>query len=235
VTETLASHHDDSSTKEFPLRLEIYSDIACPWCYLGLTRFFLAYDASPLVDRMPIVYRSYQLDPSTPTEEPRPHREVLAAKFQTTPDQVDHMHQRIADLGSAIGLHYDFGSVRGVNTFDGHRLIHLAASLKRARATKLALLKAYFEEGASLTDRTTLIRIGESAGIDGTAVQEMLASDHYADAVRADISRANEFGISGVPTFLFLFDGEHYALSGAQEIEVFAQVLDKLHVLVSEA
>lgn len=234
MTETISSHTADHAHSEFPLHLEIYSDIACPWCYLGLTRFFLAYDASPLAGRMPIRFRSYQLDPSTPREEPRPHREVLATKFRTTVDQVDQMHQRIADMGSAVGLHYDFGAVRGVNTFDGHRLIQLGEAHGRARATKLALLKAYFEEGVSLTDPSTLRAIGRSVGLDDSLVSEMLASDQYTDAVHHDIELASGYGITGVPTFLFLFDAEHYALSGAQEVEVFSQVLDKLFVLVSE-
>lgn len=198
------------------MQVEIWSDIACPWCWLGKRRFARALEQFEHADAVAVTWRSFQLAPDAPASEDRPHAELLAAKFGTSREQVATMHARMTADGARDGVRFAFDRVRMENSFDAHRLIHLARTHDRAPEMVDRLFAAYFSNGESVGDRATLVRIATELGIDDAATRDVLESDAFADAVHADQARAREFGITGVP--FFAIDAK-YGISGAQPAE----------------
>jgi predicted DsbA family dithiol-disulfide isomerase len=206
------------------VKVEIYSDIACPWCYVGKSRFERALAAFPQGDAVEVVYRPYQLDPTAP-EEPRPHREVLAAKFGP---QALAMDDRLAQLGAAEGLSFDFDSVLENNSLLAHRLLRFALDEYGAAAqTRLKgrLMTGHFAEGLDIGDAVQLTDAAVAAGLDRTAVTAFLDGDALTDEVLADIDEARQLGITAVPTFVF--EGQ-WAVQGGQETSTFLRVLEQV-------
>ena len=204
------------------MRVEIYSDVACPWCYVGKKRFERALAALPAAGEVEVVFRPYQLDPGAP-ERAVPLTEALARKFGP---QASAMGGRVVETARGEGIEMDFERALSANTFDAHRLMHLAEheygpAVQRALAE--ALFRAYFAEGTDVSDADALVRLAEAAGMDAARVRAYLASDEGADAVRAEIEQAQRLGITAVPTFVF--DGK-YAVQGAQPTSVFLQALE---------
>ena len=195
------------------MQVEIWSDIACPWCYLGKRRFSRAVEQFPHADALEVTWRSFQLAPDAPQREDRPHDALLAATFGISRAQVAVMHARLVDEGGRDGVTYAFDRVRMENSFDAHRLIHLAAARGRAPDVVERLFAAYFTNGESVGDRETLVRVAREVGIDEADARGTLESNAIADAVHADQRRALEIGITGVP---FIAIDEKYAISGAQ-------------------
>ncbi|MFC5668258.1 DsbA family oxidoreductase [Kitasatospora misakiensis] len=212
------------------MKVEIYSDIACPWCYIGKRRFEQALDGFAGKADVEVVYRPYQLVPDAPATA-RAHREWLAERFG--PQSVA-MDARVAELGRAEGITYDFDAALEVNTFLGHRLLHLAETEYGAAAQgrlKEALLKAHFTDGVDVGDRTALTEVAVGAGLDRDRVTAYLAGDEGTAEVRAQLAEARELGISAVPTFVF--EGK-WAVQGGQEAEAFRRVLEQVATEIGE-
>jgi predicted DsbA family dithiol-disulfide isomerase len=206
------------------VKVEIWSDVACPWCYIGKRRFESALAQFEHRDEVKIVWRSFELAPDAPNTSEDTLNEMLAKKYGMSLQRAMDANQQVTSLAASEGLDYHLEKARYGNTFDAHRLIHLAAEYNLQDAMKERLLKAYFSDGLAVSDRDTLVQLAAETGIDPEKARSVLASDAYASDVRADEQRAGTFGISGVPFFAF---DEKYGVSGAQPTEVFSEVLSR--------
>ncbi len=217
------------------MKIDIWSDVVCPWCYLGAMRFDAAIAALPFRAELDIRWRAYQLDPEAPRE-PQDLRETLERKYG--PGAFDTMTTRLTRLGENEGIDYRFDLTQRVNTFDAHRLVAFANALTvgpddaspsgsvMPRSVVDRLFLAYFTQGENLADHDVLTRLATDVGLDPTAVAEMLASDSFTDAVSNDVDQARGFGLSGVPAFVV---EERWLISGAQEVETIAETLAGMH------
>lgn len=205
------------------MNVEIWSDVVCPWCYIGKRRFEAALAGFAHADAVRVTWRSFELDPSAPARYPGTLTDLLATKMRTTPAGAQEANARLTELAAADGLTYHLDGAQPGNTFDAHRLIHLAAAHGCQDAVKEALLQAYFTAGAAIGDPNTLIDIVSAAGLPADEARAVLASDAYADEVRADERRAAGFEITGVP---FVVIDERYGVSGAQHVAVFQETLE---------
>ena len=205
-----------------PMKIEIWSDIACPWCYIGKRRFEQALAVFPQRDALDIVWRSFELDPTAPARQSRPTVELLATKYNTSVEKAQAMMDNVARTGLADGLEFRFDRAISGNTFDAHRLIHCAATKGKRAEMVERLFAAYFTDGEAVGDHDTLARLAGEVGLDTDDVSAMLASDAFAAEVRADEDRARTFGISGVPFFAI---DEKYGISGAQPASVITEAL----------
>ena len=206
------------------MKIEIWSDVVCPWCYIGKRRFEAAlarFDGRGAVE---VLWRSFELDPNAPRRQEGSLEEMLANKYGVTPEQAQAMNARVTKLAAQEGLDYHLDQAQRGNTFDAHRLLHLAAAHGRQGEVKERLLHAYFTEGRSISEVEALVAIGREAGLPADEVRTMLASDRYAADVRTDEQRAAAFGIRGVPFFVI---DEQFGISGAQETDVFLSALEQ--------
>jgi len=203
-------------------RIEIWSDIACPWCYIGKRRFADALSEFEHRDRVSVTWRSYQLAPDTPAGLQRPEIDALVEMKGMPAEQVRQMFAHVANVAAQDGLDIDFATVIAANTFDAHRLLHLAG--ERRDALLEALFRAHFVEGEVVDDRDTLVRIAAAAGLDPETVRAGLDGDAAADAVRADLLEARTLGVTGVPFFVA---NRAVAVSGAQPKDVFLALLQR--------
>jgi len=204
------------------IEIDVWSDVACPWCYLGKTRLEKAVADSGL--DVSIRYRSFQLDPTVVPGQGTPHTELLAAKFGMSVEQIEQMNQRLVDLGAAEGLEYRFDRYVQANTRDAHRLLHLAHQQGLGPQMKDRLLRAQFTDGKAVDDVDTLVELAVEVGLDADQVRDVLASDAFDAEVQADIDEAAALGARGVPFFVF---DRRFAVSGAQPGEVFAEALTR--------
>ena len=207
------------------MNIEIWSDVVCPWCYIGKRRFEAALAQFAHRDQVAIVWRSFELDPHAPRTSSESLNEVLAKKLGVSPARAAAMNAQVTALAAEEGLDYHLDQARHGNTFDAHRLIHLAQTHGLQAIAKERLLQAYFTEGRAISDPDVLTAIGEEIGLPADQVRSMLAGDAYADAVRADERRAQQLGISGVP--FYVIDGT-YGVSGAQPAAAFLDVLQQI-------
>lgn len=205
------------------MKVEIWSDIVCPWCAIGKARFDQALEGFAHRDDVEVVWRSFELDPSAPHEMTGPLAEHLAAKYGVSVDDAIGMQQHMTNVAAAEGLTFRFDIARSGNTFDAHRLLHLAAERGLQHELNERLLRAYLAEGEPIADRPTLARLAAQVGLDEAEAAGVLDGDGYADAVRADEAQARAYGISGVP--FFVIDGA-YGVSGAQPADALLEVLD---------
>ncbi|RBQ20146.1 DsbA family oxidoreductase [Spongiactinospora rosea] len=209
------------------ISVEIWTDVVCPWCYLGRHRFQAALAGFGHRDRVDVRIRSLELDPTGPRhDDPArpplrvPHR--IQRDLGLSPAQADEAIARLDDLAAESGLRLNMAEARPVNSFDAHRLIHLAAAHDRADALWDRLMRAFATEGALLSDHDTLTALALSTGLPPSRVHAVLAGDEYADAVRADTAQAHTLGITGAPSFVF----QHtHVIAGAQPPELFADLL----------
>jgi len=206
------------------MNVEIWSDVACPWCYIGKRRFESALANFAHRDEVKVTWRSYQLDPRAPRDPGKTVNEVLAQKYGVSLSQAAAMNERVSEIAAQEGLEYHLEQARYGNTFDAHRLIHLAATHGLQQEAEEQLFKAYFTEGRALGDAETLVQLVSELGIDAEEARSVLSSGAYADEVRADGQRARSFGIGGVPFFAI---DEKYGVSGAQSAELFGEVLER--------
>ncbi len=206
------------------LRIDVWSDVACPWCYVGKRRLEGALRDFPHADQVDVVWHAFELDPGAPKERDPSvsHAERLAKKYGMSVAQAQQNSERLRGIARAEGLSFDFDRIRSGNMFDAHRLIHLGRERGLQDAVKERFLKAYFEEGELLSDAQTLSRLATEAGLNEREVADVIASDQFASEVRADEARAHELGISGVPCFVF---DERYAVSGAQPAQLLLSAL----------
>jgi predicted DsbA family dithiol-disulfide isomerase len=206
------------------VKVEIYSDIACPWCYVGKRRFERALAAFPQADSVEVIYRPYQLVPGK-SDQPEPHRAYLTARYGP---QAEAMDARLVELGRAEGLPFDFDTVLENNTLLAHRLLWHALTAYGPTvqaALKDRLLTAHFAEGVDVGDRAALAALAADAGLDADRAAAFLASDEGHDEVLAEIDSARELGITAVPTFVF--EGQ-WAVQGGQESSTFLSVLEQV-------
>jgi predicted DsbA family dithiol-disulfide isomerase len=188
--------------QEFTVEIEIWSDIACPWCYVGKRRFEAALAQFDHRDQVNVTWRSFELDPGAPAEREGDRAEHLARKYGMSVERAREAGQEMTETAAGEGLDFRLDVSRGGNTFDGHRLVHLAAAHDLQDAMKERLLRAYFSEGELISDHETLQRLGVEVGLPADEIAEMLAGDRFADEVREDEKTAGDFGISAVPTFV---------------------------------
>ena len=208
------------------MRIEIWSDVVCPWCYIGKRRLETALSTFEHADEVEIVWRSYQLDPSAPREASVTTLEALGAKFPGGPEQVREMLAHTRGVAAAEGLEFGESSVHA-NTVDAHRLLHLALAEGGPQlqgALKEALFATHFVDNRNLADATVLTEVAVATGLTADRVGAVLDSDEYAADVRADIEQARALGANGVPFFVL---DRTYGVSGAQPAEAFTEVLDR--------
>jgi predicted DsbA family dithiol-disulfide isomerase len=206
------------------MQVEIWSDVICPWCYIGKRRFESALAGFAHRDEVQVIWRSFELDPSAPRQQPGTQVELLARKYGVSLQEAAAMNARVSGIAAEIGLEYHLENARRGNTFDAHRLLHFAASRQLGDRATERIMHAYFSEALTVGDRAALARLAPEFGVAESDALAMLESDAYADAVRADEARAAAFGISGVPFFVF---DEKSGISGAQPVEVFAEALQQ--------
>ena len=204
------------------MRVEIWSDVVCPWCYVGKRRFETALAAFAHRDEVEVVWRSFELDAGAPAERVGDYAQLLADKYGFPVSQGQEMIHTMTRTAAVEGLDLRFDLARTGNTFNAHRLLHLARERGVQDAVKERLVHATFTEGEPIGDPETLVRLVAEAGLDAGQAREVLASDRYAAEVRADEAQARAYGISGVP--FFVVDGR-YGVNGAQPAEALAQVL----------
>ena len=209
------------------MRIEIWSDVVCPWCYIGKRRLEAALATFDHAGDVEILWRSFQLDPSAPTEPVETVAESLGRKYGGGPEAGRQMIDRVEAVAAEEGLLFRHHQSLRVNTVDAHRLLHLALETGGPQLQgrlKEALLSAYFVETRNVADHDTLLDIAAGVGLDEVRVKEVLVGTEFADAVEADIREAASLGATGVPFYVV---DRKYGISGAQPAEVFAQVLEK--------
>ncbi len=184
------------------MEIEIWSDIACPWCYIGKRRFESALARFEHRDEVRVTWRSFELDPAAPDERGGERAARLAEKYGITVDRAREMERQMTETAASEGLDFRFNIARSGSTFDAHRVVHLAAEHGLQDAMKERLLRAYFGEGELMSDHDTLVRLAGEVGLAEDEVRQMLAGDRLAEEVREDERTAHAFGISAVPTFV---------------------------------
>jgi predicted DsbA family dithiol-disulfide isomerase len=204
--------------------VEIWSDVVCPWCYIGKRRFESGLARFEHAAEVEVRWRSFELDPRAPSPRSGDMASHLAAKYGLSLDQARSRLAGMDEMAAAEGLPFNLAETRGGNTFAAHRLIHLGEERGIGDAVKEALLAAYFIELQPISDPAVLAGVGERAGLDAAEVAELLAGDRFADAVRADEAEATALGATGVPFFVF---DRAFAVPGAQAPETFLAVLER--------
>jgi predicted DsbA family dithiol-disulfide isomerase len=184
------------------VHVEIWSDIACPWCYVGKRRFEAALAGFEHRDDVQVTWRSFELDPSAPPERAGDGAQALADKYGMSRDEALAAQQRLTDVAAGEGLAFRFDVARGGNTFDAHRVLHLAAAHGLQDAMKERIMRAYLEEGELVSAGEVLERLALEVGLPRDEVRELLAGDRFADAVREDERTAAGLGIHAVPFFV---------------------------------
>lgn len=204
--------------------VHVWSDIACPWCYVGKRRLESALAQFEHADAVQIVWRSFELDPSAPRVRPAgvSYAQRLANKYGTSLAQAEGMLSSMVEVAAHEGLSFRFDILQGGNTFDAHRVLHLALARGLQGAVKERFFRGYFCEGEAIGEHETLVRLGSQAGLDPDEVAAVLSSDAHAAEVRADQAEARQHGISGVPFYII----GQYGVSGAQPPETLVRVLE---------
>lgn len=210
------------------MQIEIWSDVVCPWCFVGKRRLETALAGFEHRDEVEIVYRSFELDPSAPRHGHELTTGVIARKYGRSEDEMRDMQQQLIDTAAAEGLTMRLFENVHTNTIDAHRILHLALETggpALQRELKEALLASYFTDAQDVGDHGVLTAAAVGVGLDAARVGEVLASDAYADAVAADIAQARAYGATGVPFFVV---DQKYGVSGAQPSEVFGRLLEQV-------
>lgn len=206
------------------MRVDVWSDVVCPWCFIGLANLEEALVGFEHADDVDIVLHSFELDPNAPRRDDTPLEELLARKYRSTIDEVRAQHDRIRALGAERGIDFRFDrAVRG-SSFDAHRLLHLARQRGVQLALKHRLGRAYFTDGEPLGEQDTLRKAAADVGLDPAEIDEVLGGDRYAGEVRQDEEAARQIGVAGVP--FFVIDGR-FGLPGAQPADALRRSLER--------
>ncbi len=205
------------------MRVDVWSDIACPWCAIGKRRFEAALDR--LEESVEVTWHSFLLDPNAPPDHGEPQDVLLARKYGCSVDEARSMDARMTAEAAKEGLTFRFDLMRVGSTFEAHRLHHLATSHGLGEAMMERLMRAYLEEGVLMADPEALVRLGTEVGLSECDVRFMLAGNAFTDEVRADLEEAQTLGISGVP--FFVLEGK-YGVSGAQPTETLHSILQEV-------
>lgn len=206
------------------MQIEIWSDVICPWCYVGKRRFEMALADFAHRANVQVIWRSFELDPGSPRQLPGTLEEMLAQKYRVSLQEAATMNSRVSAVAKEVGLDYQLSNARPGNTFDAHRLLHFAASRRLGDRATERIMHAYFSESLPVGERTALARLAPEFGITEADALSMLESEDYSAQVRADEARAAKFGISGVPFFVI---DEKVGISGAQPVAAFAAALQQ--------
>jgi len=208
------------------MKIEVWSDFVCPFCYIGKRRLELALEQFPYRDQVEVEFKSFELDPNSPKYDGRSIHEALAAKYGMSVEQAKQSNEGLGRQAATVGLTFNFDDMKPGNTFDAHRLAKLGKAQGKEAVLTEKLLHAYFTESKNIGDHETLADLAESAGIDRNEALKVLEdSSQYGNDVRIDEALAQQYGISGVPFFII---NSKYAISGAQPLETFSNALNKV-------
>lgn len=208
------------------MKVEIWSDLVCPFCYIGKRKFEHALEQFEHGDNIEIEWRSYELQPGLQADASKNQYEHLAERKGWTLDYSKQVHAQLTETAKKAGLEYNFDNAIPANTFNAHRLSHLAADYDLQDVAEERLFHAHFTDGKDINDDETLVELGVEIGLPKDEVREMLQGDLYADEVRKDKEAARQVGVQGVP--FFVFNGK-YSISGAQPSELFLATLQKAY------
>ena len=206
------------------MKVEIWSDVMCPFCYIGKHKFENALEQFAHKDDVEVVWKSFQLNPDIKTDPNKNTTEYLAEVKGWSLVQAQEATQYVTDVAKKVGLTYNMDKAVVANSFDAHRFLHFAKQHGVQNEAKEQLLKAYFTEGSNTADHDTLMQLGTAVGLDSEELKSLLNSDLYTDEVRHDIYEAQQVGVRGVPFFVL---NNKYVVSGAQESNLFLQALNQ--------
>ena len=207
------------------MNIEIWSDVACPFCFIGKKHLEKALEIVDIEEEVQVTFRSFQLDPGMPKSDERSIYEILASKYGRTVEWAKQANENVKAMAAQVGVEMNIDGIKPANTFDAHRLLHLAKAEGLQKEMKDALLSAYFVQGLSVSDESTLLSIAENVGLKKEEARTCLSSDQFTEAVQQDIAMAGKYGIQGVPFFLI---NQKYGISGAQPINSFVQALNQI-------
>ncbi|HUH26244.1 MAG TPA: DsbA family oxidoreductase [Flavobacterium sp.] len=209
------------------MKVQIWSDVMCPFCYIGKKNFEKALEELPFKEQIKVEWKSYQLDPELSKDsENQTINEYLSQRKGMPLAQIEQMQQHIKEMGQQVGIDFQMDKTVVTNTFLAHKLIHFASKFNKANEVEELLFKVHFTEGGVVSDVNTLVNIAEELGLDSDQAHYALTSDAYDYEVTQDILEARNIGVSGVPFFVF---NEKHAVSGAQPVEAFVEVLTQAY------
>ncbi|MEC5174458.1 DsbA family oxidoreductase [Chryseobacterium nepalense] len=208
------------------MKVEIWSDVMCPFCYIGKNNFEKALEKLPFKDEIEVEWKSFQLDPTLNPYEIKTTFDYFREKKGVPEVQAKQMVEQVSQMGNTAGISFNFDKAIITNTFSAHKLLHLAKKYKKANEMEEALFIAHFIEGKNVGDINTLVDIAGSLGINTDEARKVLTSEEFDDEVKHDFSEAKDHGISGVP--FFILNGK-YAVSGAQPVDFFAGALQQTY------
>jgi predicted DsbA family dithiol-disulfide isomerase len=213
-----------TDTIQNKMKVEIWSDVMCPFCYIGKRKFETALTQFADSNTIELEWKSFQLNPDMVTDTTKNINEYLAVHKGVSIDEAKRMSDYVTDMAKQVGLEYNFDKAVVANSFNAHRFSHFAKQHGKQDQAEEKLFRAYFTEGKNTDDLAVLIQLGEEIGLDTVALKAVLESDAYADEVQGDVTEAMQLGVRGVPFFVF---DRKYAVSGAQDPQVFLQTLEK--------
>jgi predicted DsbA family dithiol-disulfide isomerase len=205
------------------MKIEVWSDVACPFCYIGKQHLDQALEQ--FAEQVEVEWHSFQLDPSFQPVPGKSHEDLLSEKKGWSVSQTRQIHEHVTNMGKEAGIEFRFDEVVPANTLLAHQLIQLGRNSGRQHEVEEKLFSAYFRDGKNIGDAETLIEIGTAAGLHEEVVKKAITSNAFTGEIKADQQEANELGVSGVPFFVF---DRRFAVSGAQPVSVFQQVLEKV-------
>lgn len=208
------------------MKIEVWSDFVCPFCYVGKRRLEQALEQFPHRDQVEVEFKSFELDPNAKVYSGQSIHELLASKYGTSVEQARQMNENVGQQAAGVGLNYNFDEMKHTNTFDAHRLVKYAASVGKEKEMTEILLHSYFEEGKLISDHEVLADLAESVGVDRQSALDVLKDEkNFANDVRIDESIAQQIGVTGVPFFVI---NQKYSISGAQPTTTFLGALQQV-------
>ncbi|WP_033827031.1 DsbA family oxidoreductase [Bacillus andreraoultii] len=207
------------------MKIEVWSDFVCPFCYIGKRRLEMALEQFPHRDQVEVIFKSFELDPNVETDYSVTIDEAIARKYGISLEQARQSNESIINQAASVGLNYDFSQMTPTNTFRAHRLAKYAEKQGKLMEMTERLLKAHFENGERIDEVDTLVQIAGEVGFEQSDVQKVLESNQFTNEVRNDETEAQLLGVQGVPFFVI---NRKYAISGAQPLEVFVSALQKV-------
>jgi predicted DsbA family dithiol-disulfide isomerase len=206
------------------MKVEIWSDVMCPFCYIGKRKFEKALDQFPQKEKIQVEWKSFQLNPQMKTEPGKSINDYLAEVKGWTPDYAQQVNDHVTGLASEVGLEYNMDKAVVANSFDAHRFVQFAKTKGLGDAAEEQLFKAYFTDGKDTSNLDTLVELGGEIGLDINELRKVLEGTRFSDEVRKDIYEAQQVGAKGVPFFVL---DRKYAVSGAQQPETFLGALEQ--------
>lgn len=207
------------------ITVDIWSDIACPWCFIGKRRFESALKKFAARDEIEITFHSFELAPDTPSDYAGSEVDFLVSHKGMAPDQVRKMLAQVTEIAASEGLKFDFDSVQHANTNRAHQLLHFAKTQGKQTELNEVLLSAYFEQGRNVGSIDELVELAVSVGIDAAGARDALETGVFEASVREDIEQSQQIGVTAVPFFVF---NRKYGVSGAQDSSTFLEVLEQV-------